>query len=333
MSATMRGMILAGGLSTRLYPLTLDVPKPLVPVLDRPVVDHVIDYLTRAGVDDITINVHYFAAAIEAYIGRGHRWNAHMRYLREPALMGSAGAVKQVQSTFDETFVVIGCDDVTDIDLGAAVAFHRARRAEATIVLAQAADVSQYGVVIIDGEGRITEFQEKPSPGTAKSDLVNTGVYVFEPALLDRIPAGTFYDFGRDVFPQLLAGGAAFYGMRQLAYWCDIGTPREYRRCHFDALNGKVALRPADGATMEGGVLRGAAVRIDRSARIVAPACIGAGSVLHPGALVERSILWKDVTVGAGAVVSEAVLGDGARVEAGSTVNGGEFGRDARIGL
>src|ERR1700724_3188294 len=129
----MRGMILAGGLSTRLYPLTLDLPKPLVPVLDRPVVDHIIDYLASHGVDDIVINVHYFAEAVEAYIGDGSRWNVRITYLREPKLMGSAGALKQVESRFTSTFVVIGCDDVTDVDLSGAIDFHRGHRAEATI--------------------------------------------------------------------------------------------------------------------------------------------------------------------------------------------------------
>jgi NDP-sugar pyrophosphorylase family protein len=325
----MRAMILAGGLSTRLYPLTLDVPKPLVPVLDRPVVDHVIHYLASHGVDDTIINVHYFAEAIESYIGDGSRWDVRMSYLREPELMGSAGAVKQVESHFESTFVVIGCDDVTDIDLSAALDFHKAHRAEATIVLAEADDVSQFGVVIVDDDGRIQEFQEKPAPGTERSKLANTGIYIFEPELLKRIPGGTFYDFGKQVFPEMLADGARFFGMRQSAYWCDIGTPREYRRGHFDALRGAVKLRPRDGATVRDGVLTGPGVVIDASARVIAPACIGAGSRIGPNAVVEGSILWDDVIVDAGAVVRDAVLGQGARVSSGSTVSGGEYGKAA----
>ncbi len=325
----MRAMILAGGLSTRLYPLTLDVPKPLVPVLDRPVVDHVIHYLASHGVDDMIINVHYFAEAVESYIGDGSRWNVRMAYLREPELMGSAGAVKQVESRFESTFVVIGCDDVTDIDLRAALEFHKEHRAEATIVLAEADDVSQFGVVIVDGDGRIREFQEKPAPGTERSKLANTGIYIFEPELLKRIPAGAFYDFGKQVFPEMLAAGARFFGMRQTAYWCDIGTPREYRRGHFDALRGAVQLRPRDGATVRDGVLISPGCTIDASARIIAPACIGAGSRIGPNAIVDRSILWDDVVVEADAVVRDAVLGEGARVSSGSTIEGGEYGKAA----
>jgi mannose-1-phosphate guanylyltransferase len=327
----MRGMILAGGLSTRLYPLTLDVPKPLVPVLDRPVVDHVIDYLARAGVDEIAINVHYFADAITRYIGDGSRWNACVTYLNEPELMGSAGAVKQMASWFADTFVVIGCDDVTAIDLGAALEFHRARRSEATIVLAEADDVTQYGVVVVDREGRVSGFQEKPERGTETSRLVNTGVYLFERSVLERIPANTFYDFGRQVFPELLRDGARFFGMHQSAYWCDIGTPAEYRRCHFDALRGRVSLRAADGSSVRDGVLVGAGAKIDTSARIEGPACIGADTIIGPGAVIERCILWKGVQIEPGAIVTDAVLAEGVRVMAGSAIEGGEYGRGARL--
>ena len=327
----MRGMILAGGLSTRLHPLTLDVPKPLVPVMDRPVVDHIIDYLAGHGVDDIVINVHYHAHAIESYIGGGDQWNVRIEYLREPALMGSAGAVKQVESHFDDTFVVIGCDDVTDVDLSAAVTFHKRNRAEASIVLAHADDVSQFGVVVVDDDGRIKRFQEKPAPGTELSDLVNTGIYIFEPALLQRIPADVFYDFGKQVFPGLLEAGARFFGMRQTGYWCDIGTPREYRRGHFDALEGRVRLRPRDGAVVRDGILLGPGAYVDRRARVVAPACIGAGARVEAGAHVERSILWDNVVVESGAIVRDAVLGEGARVASGSNVTGGEYGKAATL--
>jgi len=327
----MRGMILAGGKSTRLYPLTLDLPKPLVPVLDRPVVDHIIDYLASHGVDDIVINVHYLADQIESYIGDGSRWGVSMTYLREKELMGSAGAVKQVASRFGETFVVIGCDDVTDVDLSEAVRFHRERSAEATIVLHEANEVSQYGVVVTDGSGRITGFQEKPKSGTERSKFVNTGIYIFEPSVLSRIPAKTFYDFGKQVFPEMLAAGARFYGMRTTSYWCDIGTPGEYRRCHFDALEGRVKLRPRDGAVVSDGVLRGPQTHIDSAAKVLHPASIGARSRIDSGAIVERSILWDDVVVEAGATVRDAVLGEGVRVAAGSTVTGGEYGKATSV--
>ena len=235
----MKAMILAGGLSTRLYPLTKRVPKPLVPVAGEPNAVHVIRYLHAFGVEDIAINVHYLGDQIEAKLGDGSAYGVRLHYLREPELLGSAGALKQMQGFFDDTFVVVGCDDLTDLRLDALVAFHKKREALATIALAQADDVTQYGVVVLDAEGRIREFQEKPARGEERSKLVNTGVYVFEPAILERIPAGAFYDFGRDVFPALQRERANFYGLAlNGAYWCDIGTPAEYRRATRDVLAG-----------------------------------------------------------------------------------------------
>jgi NDP-sugar pyrophosphorylase family protein len=327
----MRGMILAGGLSTRLQPLTNDVPKPLVPVLDRPVVGHVIDYLRRFDVDDIVVNVHYHADAVERFIGDGSDFGVRMSYLREEKLLGSAGAVKQVEDRFQSTFVVIGCDDVTDIDLHAALEFHRARRAEATIVLHEADDVTQYGVVITGADGRITDFQEKPPKGTERSHLANTGIYIFEPSVLARIPSATFYDFGKQVFPEMLGSEARFFGVRQRSYWCDIGTPAEYRRAHFDALAGRVQLTPGRGAVVRDGMMFGLGAAVDGSARIEAPASIGAGCEIGAGAVIESSILWRGVRVGPGARVTNAVLADEVVVEAGSVVDGGEYGRATRI--
>ncbi|MBC5805593.1 MAG: mannose-1-phosphate guanylyltransferase [Candidatus Eremiobacter antarcticus] len=327
----MKAMILAGGLSTRLYPLTLELPKPLVPVLDRPVVGHVIDYLRRHGIDDIIINVHYFPEAVRGYIGDGSAFGVRVEYLEEPQLMGSAGAVRQVAGRFTDTFVVIGCDDITDIDLEAALTFHRGSGAEATIVVAEVSDVSQYGAVVLASDGSIREFQEKPAKGTERSHLANTGVYIFEPQVLQRIPDRTFYDFGKHVFPDMLSAGARFFATAQNAYWCDIGTPDEYRRVHADALGGRVKLASQNGASVRGGIYVGAGCDISSRARLVGPACIGADCTVEAEAIVESSVLWHGVTIGKAAHVCNTVLADGASVEAGTMVNGGEYGKNARI--
>jgi mannose-1-phosphate guanylyltransferase len=327
----MKGMILAGGLSTRLYPLTLDLPKPLVPVLDRPVVGHVIEYLKKHGVDDIVINVHYFPEAVTAFVGNGSRFGVRVSYLHETELMGSAGAVRQVADRFPETFVVIGCDDVTEIDLGSALSFHHARKAEATIVLVEVPDVSQFGAVIVNEDGRITEFQEKPPPGTERSKLANTGVYIFEPGLLRRIPPRTFYDFGKQVFPGLLAANADFYGMRQTAYWCDIGTPGEYRRVHRDALQGRLSLALPEGASVSDGVMLASRVQVASGAALVGPTCVGAGCTVSAGARIASSILWENVRVGAAANIDDAILGNDVVVEPGAAVRGGEYGKATRL--
>jgi NDP-sugar pyrophosphorylase family protein len=317
-------MILAGGLSTRLYPLTRRVPKPLVPVAGEPNAVHVIRYLRSFGITEIAINVHYLAGQIEAKLGDGSEHGVRLHYLHEPELLGSAGAVKQMQSFLDDTFVVIGCDDLTDLRLDALIAFHRQRSALATIALTSADDVAQYGVVVLDGEGRIVEFQEKPARGTERSKLVNTGVYVFEPAILERIPAGAFFDFGRDVFPGLQRDAAPFYGLALAgAYWCDIGTPSEYRRATRDVLSGRVRLLGSarargvppdavlgDDVRIEEDVRVGARCRLGDRVRLVGPTVIGDDVCIGAGALVEASIVWDGVRIGVGAHLRDSIVGN-----------------------
>jgi mannose-1-phosphate guanylyltransferase len=320
--STAKAMILAGGMSTRLYPLTKQVPKPLVPVVGEPITAHVMRWLHSFGYTDLAINVHYLADAIEATFGDGSRYGVNLTYLHEAQLMGSAGAIKPLQEFFTDTFVVVGCDDLTDANLNALVAFHKERGAIATLGLIDAAEVDQYGVVIVDKHGSIVEFQEKPPKGTERSKLVNTGIYVFEPELFDYIPAGTFYDFAKNVFPALLASGTGFYGMRLGgAYWRDIGTPAEYRLATEDVLAGRVSLRGAratglppgaqlgNDVSIEGSVRLGINVTVGRGVRIVGPTVIGDNVRIGDGAVVERSILWDSATIGARVRVRGSIVG------------------------
>jgi len=316
-------MILAGGLSTRLYPLTKQVPKPLVPVAGEPNAIHVIRYLRSFGIEEIAINVHYHADQIEQRLGDGSAWNVHLHYLYEDVLLGSAGAVKQMETFFGETFVVIGCDDLTDIPLDEVIAFHRKRNSLATIALVEADDVSQYGVVVVDENGKIVGFQEKPAPGTEKSHLVNTGVYVFEPAIFGHIPAGEFYDFGKQVFPALQSAGAAFYGLAlEGAYWSDIGTPSEYIRATRDVLSGRMRLPGNERARgtaktaqigadvkIEGDVHVGERCRIGERARIQGPSVLDDDVVVGADAVIDRSIVWDRARVGARAHLIESIVG------------------------
>jgi len=319
---TTKAMILAGGMSTRLYPLTKQVPKPLVPVAGEPISAHIMRWLASFGYTDVAMNVHYLSDTIEAAFGDGSSYGVKLNYLHEAALMGSAGAVKPLQQFFTGTFVVVGCDDLTDANLDALVTFHKTRGALATIGLVVADEVEQYGVVITDERGRIVEFQEKPPKGTERSKLVNTGIYVFEPEIFDYIPAGEFYDFGRGVFPALLAAGADFYGMRLGgAYWRDIGTPKEYRLATHDVLAGRVRLRgaratgvPADvrlgnDVRIEGDVRLGSNVSVGRRVRIAGPTVIGDNVRIGDEAFIERSIVWDGATLGARVRVRDSIVG------------------------
>jgi len=327
----MRAMILAGGMSTRLYPLTKEVPKPLVPVAGEPISGHVMRWLASHGFDQVAINVFYLAEKVEAAFGAGSRYGVQLHYLREPRLTGSAGGLKQMEGWFDQTFVVVGCDDLTTADLGAVVRVHRARGALATIGLIEADEVDQYGVVIVDDDGRIREFQEKPPKGTERSNLVNTGIYVFEPEIFTRIPASTFYDFGKQVFPELLADGLPFYGVTlDGAYWRDIGTPDEYRRANEDVLTGRVRIAGAratgiaptadvaSDARIEGPVRIGDSARIKSGARIAGPSVIGDDVVVGEGAVLERTIVWNGATIGPGAIVRDTIVGEGYTVTEGA---------------
>jgi NDP-sugar pyrophosphorylase family protein len=319
----MRAMILAGGMSTRLYPLTKQVPKPIVPVAGEPISGHVMRWLSSFGYDEVAMNVFYLADLVERTFGDGSRYGAKLRYLREAELTGSAGALKQMEGWFDSTFVVVGCDDLTNADLASVVRFHKERGALATIGLVEAEEVDQYGVVILDADGRITGFQEKPAKGTEKSKLANTGIYVFEPAIFERIPANTFYDFGKQVFPKLLRDGLPFYGMQLArAYWRDIGTPDEYRRATDDVLYGRVRIKGVRATGVPASARLAHDVRFQEPVRvgedaeiasgtcIVGPSVIGDGVRIGRGATLERAIVWNGSTIGANAIVRDTIVGE-----------------------
>jgi mannose-1-phosphate guanylyltransferase len=316
-------MILAGGLSTRLYPLTKSVPKPLVPVAGIPNAAHLVRYLKAYGFDEIAINVHYLADAIVAALGDGSRFGVQLHYSHEPELLGSAGGVKKIESFFREApFVVIGCDEVTDLRLDRLLEFHRSSDSIATIGLVECDDVDQYGVVVLDGNGKIVGFQEKPAKGTERSKLVNTGVYAFSAEIFDHIPPGEFYDFGKQVFPSLQALGERFYGFdARGAYWADIGTPDEYRRASFDVVSGVVRIpqssangidstaRLGSGVRIDGPVRIGPGVRVEDSVSIEGPCVLDDGARVEAGARLTRTILWQGARVGPGSELCDTIVG------------------------
>lgn len=330
-----KAMILAGGLSTRLYPLTKQVPKPLVPVVGEPNAAHLIRYLKASGYDEIAINVFYLPDAIRETLDDGSRFGVRLEYLHERVLLGSAGALKQMAAFFGEaTFVVVGCDDLTDLPLEALGAFHRERNAIATIGLVERERVEQYGVVVTDERGKIVEFQEKPPAGTERSRKVNTGIYMFESEILDLIPAGEFYDFGKDVFPGLQRVGAAFYGFdAKGSYWCDIGTPDEYRRATRDVLEGRFRIpgaravgadptaRIAASARIEGAVWIGRDAVVEDGVSIVGPSVIGDRAHVGRNARVDASILWDGASIGPDARLTRSIVGIDFAVESGASLN------------
>ena len=248
----MKAVILAGGLGTRLRPVTGEHPKPMVPLLGRPVMEHIVELLRQNGYTHICAALHYRAGEIMAHFGDGRKFGVELEYRIETENLGTAGSVKNCRDFYkDEDFLVISGDAACDYDLGLLMQVHKERGAAATLALSAEKIPLRYGLAVTDSEGRIRSFIEKPSWPRVVTDLVNTGIYVLSPAAMERVPDGPF-DFGRDLFPKLLKEGAALYGQVMRGYWRDIGTPQDYYRCCADALDGKLRLTPGAAFQLAG---------------------------------------------------------------------------------
>lgn len=346
----MRAMVLAAGKGTRLFPLTGEVPKPMAPVADTPIIRHIFDLLARHGVVEAYVNVHYLAdALLEAYGEESHIDGMSVRLVREKELSGTAGGVKHLARIapaggFDETFVVVSGDALTDVDIRSLVAFHKERDALATIALRRVYDTSEFGVVEVDEEGNISGFQEKPDPEEAISTLANTGVYILEPRALSYIPENTFFDFARDVFPRLLKEGERFVGYQGDFYWSDIGTLEAYRQAQYDVLSGRVRVKvPGEkrgeslwvgenaqihpSATLEGYIVVGRDAVIGRGVALSGDVTVGTDCWIRPNATIKRSILLPGASVGDGAYLEDCIVGHGYDVRPGETIRGGALMR------
>ena len=222
----MKAVIMAGGQGTRLRPLTSNQPKPMLPVVNRPMMEHIVRLLARHGFKEMIVTLQFLPTLISNYFGDGSEWGSCIEYSTEFAPLGTAGSVKNSAQLLDEAFLVISGDALTDIDLTKIVDFHRRSRAMATLTLIRVDNPLEFGIVVTDSAGRIERFLEKPDWGQVFSDTINTGIYVLEPEVLDFIPEGRSFDFSRDLFPYLLENGYPLYGYVADGYWCDIGTAR-----------------------------------------------------------------------------------------------------------
>ena len=317
----MKAMVLAAGLGTRLRPLTYEISKPMVPVLDRPVMAHILDLLERHGTNEVIANLHHFADAIRDYFGD------RVTYSFEPELLGTAGGVRNCKDFFaGETFLVISGDALTDIDVGAMAARHREAGGIGTLAVKQVADTREYGVVLHDREGRITGFQEKPEPDEALSDLGNCGIYIFEPEIFDYFPEEPCVDWAHDVFPALLEHDVPFYIHEVREYWNDVGSLAELRQGTFDALRGElrleiegrevstgVVLAGADAlppdAEVDGPVWIGRDVELGERVRLTGPIVVGDGARLGERVQLRDSIVFPGTEVGAGSILIGAIAG------------------------
>lgn len=336
-----KGMILAAGQGTRVRPLTKNIPKPMVPILGKPVLEYLIEHLARHGVKQIMINVAFNHYKIENYFGDGHRWGVEIGYSYEGAMehgeivskpMGSAGGMRKIQDFggfFDETTIVLCGDAIVDLDIGAALQQHAEKTALASVVTLDVPldQVQNYGVVVADADGRVQSFQEKPKPAEAKSTAASTGIYIFEPEVLDLVPSGRPFDIGSELFPLLVEKKLPFYAQKTDFNWIDIGRVTDYWAVLQRVLRGEVAemkmpgreVRPGvwvglntsiawDKVNITGPVYIGSNVKIEPGVTVTGPSWIGNGSLIRQHATVERSILFEYTRLGAGQVFSEKIL-------------------------
>jgi mannose-1-phosphate guanylyltransferase/mannose-1-phosphate guanylyltransferase/phosphomannomutase len=307
----MKAMVLAAGLGTRLRPLTYEIPKPMVPVLDRPVMAHIVDLCRRQGFDELIANLHYFPDTIKDYFGDG------LEYRYEEELLGTAGGVRNVADFFgDDLVVVISGDALTDTDLNALTERHRQAGGIATLTVKRVDDTREYGVVIHDAEGRIQGFQEKPHPDEALSDLGNCGIYCFSPEIFDYFPDRPFVDWAQDVFPALLEHDVPFHIHEIREYWNDVGSLDELRSGTFDALTGQLHL-DVSGDEIEDGVRAGEGTTLPDSAEVQGPVWIGAGCQIGEGVRLMGPVVVGDgCSIGDGAALRDSIVFPGTEVAA-----------------
>jgi len=352
----MKAVVMAGGEGTRLRPLTSNRPKPLVPILNKPCMQHSIELLKRFGVDEIIVTLYYLADEIQGYFGDGSELGVKLRYTIEETPLGTAGSVKQAEEWLkDDTFIIVSGDALTDLDVGKALEFHKERGSDATIVLKHVDNPLEFGVVVTDDNGRVRRFLEKPSWGEVFSDTVNTGMYILEPSVFQYMAAGQNCDWSQDVFPKLLADEKPMFGYIMKDYWTDVGSLQQYRQAQYDMLEGKTAL-PIGGRCEGSDIWIDEGTIVNRDAQLIGPVVIGknctikAGAIIGPdtvlgdnclvedGAIVERSIVWDSNYIGSDTrltacivcfrstikndcnIQEGAVVGDRCHIDHGSTI-------------
>ena len=322
----MKAVVMAGGEGSRLRPLTLGRPKPMVPIATKPVMQHNLDLLKRHGITEVVVTVQYLASMIQDYFGDGSQLGMKLVYSVEQTPLGTAGSVKLAQKHLTDTFVIISADALTDFDLSQIISFHKERKALATLTLYRVPNPLEYGVIITREDGRIVQFLEKPSWSEVFSDTVNTGIYVLEPEVLDYFEANRVFDFSQELFPMMLRKGDPLYGFIAPGYWCDVGNLQEYMRANADLLSGKVGI-PLPGKHIGGGVWVEEGVEIAPDAQLYGPVYLGTEAKVKSGAVVHgpsvigeysvvdsrshvvRSIVWNNSYLGERVELHGAIVG------------------------
>lgn len=328
----MKAVLMAGGSGTRLRPLTCDLPKPMVPIINTPITEHIVNLLKKHNFDDIYVTLYYLPQVIQNHLKDGKDLGVNVSYaLEEEKPLGTAGCVKNIEDKLDDTFLVISGDSLTDFDLSEAVRFHKEKGSKATIVLTRVEDPLAYGVVITDENGKIQRFLEKPTSSEVFSDTINTGIYVLEPELLDLLPANEEKDFSKDLFPKILELGLPMYGYVAEGYWCDIGNLTTYRQAHYDALAGKVAVE-VPYKQVEKGLWVGENTEIEPSVQIQKPAVIGHNCYIGKNVRISAdTVLGDNIVVGQNATLKRPIVWNGANIERNVSLRGCVLGKSTIV--
>ena len=328
----MKAVVMAGGEGTRLRPMTANQPKPLLPVVNKPIMEHVLRLLRRHGFNETVVTVQFLASMVRNYFGDGEDFDMSLQYATEETPLGTAGSVKNAQDALrDEPFLVISGDALTDIDLSELVKFHKDNGALVTVGLTRVPDPLEFGIIIVDDDGRIQRFLEKPTWGQVFSDTVNTGIYVMEPEVLSEFSAGEQADWSGDIFPRLLERGAPLYGWIADGYWEDVGTHESYLKVQADVLSGRVQA-DIDGFEMSPGVWVAEGAEVDPEAVLTGPLCIGDYAKIEAGAqLREFTVVGSNVVVKEGAFLHRAVVHNNVYVGPGATLRGCVIGKNTDV--
>jgi mannose-1-phosphate guanylyltransferase / phosphomannomutase len=332
----MKAVIMAGGEGSRLRPLTCGLPKPMVPILDKPVMEHIINHVRSFDINDIAVTMAYLPSIIIDYFADGSEWGVNLNYYTEDVPLGTGGSVKNAEDFLNDTFIIISGDALTDIDLREAIDFHKKKGSKATLVLKKVDNPLEYGVIITNDEGRIIRFLEKPSWGEVFSDTINTGIYVLEPEVLDYYKKGDNFDFSKDLFPKLLNDNVPMYGYVSEAYWNDIGDLKVYKEVNFDILSGMVKINNKYENSSKG-IWIGSNCSIDSTCKLQAPVFIGDNCVIKGNTIIsetiigdnceiqsntsiKKSILWQNVQMQSNVQCRGSVLCDGVNIKTGVNI-------------
>lgn len=329
----MKAIIIAGGLGTRLRPLTYNTPKPIVPVVNRPFIVHQIEHLVKHGVDEIILSLHYLPDEIKKILGDGRQWGIKINYSIEEHPLGTAGAVKNADKFFDSgPMVIFNGDVLTDINISKVVNFHREKRARVTLTLTEVEDPTPFGLILTDKEGRVTKFIEKPGWNVVTAKTINAGIYVVDPKIFANVPKGKEHSFERELYPALLEKGEPIFGFLSKAYWIDIGNPEKYKEAHQAILRGEVAVK-IFGTRIEGKIWLGKDTHPDPKVKLLGPCIIGErvklgretevkdyvviGDRVTIGehCLLDRAIVWKGTRLGKHVMLSDCIIGQDCLIE------------------